>query len=218
MRCLASVLTPLAAALRAATASCARRSDDSTVRIGLPIDPSTLNQIFATQVYEQYLSCMIFSGLTTTDNRGNIVPDLAKTVPTLANGGISADGQTITYRLRPGLRWQDGKLLTAADVVFTLSAIRDPRSEAVSAGSKDNVASVVASGPRTVVFQLKHRQSDAFVTFFNNPGGAILPRHLLQGITDLSHAAFNAHPVGSGPYVVESWARGTDLRLHANHL
>ena len=211
-------LRAVVASLLILSVSCARHRPDGTVRIGFPIDPSTLNQIFATQLYEQYLACMIFSGLTTTDARGNMAPDLAETVPSHANGGISADGLTITYRLRPGLRWQDGKPLTAADVAFTFSLIHDPKSEAEAASNYANVASVVARDSRTVVFHLKRPQANALTSFFRTPGGAILPQHLLQSISDLRHAAFNAHPVGSGPYVVESWARGTDLQLRANHL
>jgi peptide/nickel transport system substrate-binding protein len=186
------------------------------MRIAFPIDPSTLNTIYEDSPYEYNLGCMIFSGLTTVGSHDDAVPDLAETVPSRANGGISADGLTIIYHLRPGLRWQDGRPLTASDVVFTFSVIRNPKSAAVPLGFYDNVASVVARDSRTVVVHMRRPQSDIVPNFFNNPGGGILPQHILRNVSDLRQAAFNAHPIGSGPYAVESWARGTDVRLRAN--
>src|SRR5579864_5579095 len=82
------------------------------VRIGLPQQPNTLNPLVGSQFYENYLDCAIFSGLTIIDSQGNVEPDLAQTVPTPQNGGISADGRTITYTLRRGIQWQDGVPLT----------------------------------------------------------------------------------------------------------
>lgn len=69
------------------------------------------------------LNSLVFSYLERTAPDGQLVPELVRAVPTRRNGGISADGRTITYRLRDDVRWQDGTPLTAADVVFTVRAI-----------------------------------------------------------------------------------------------
>ncbi len=60
-------------------------------------------------------------------DKNELVPDLATQVPTQANGGISADGKTITYHLRSNVVWHDGAPFTAKDVVFTWHAILNPR-------------------------------------------------------------------------------------------
>ena len=57
--------------------------------------------------------------LASYDPDGNLVPRLAAEIPTLANGGLSADLMSITWTLREGLKWSDGSDLTAEDVVFT---------------------------------------------------------------------------------------------------
>src|SRR5580704_6053050 len=95
-----------------------------TLHVALPGQPNTLDPLIGAQFYENYLDEAIFSGLTVIDDKGNIVPDLAQTVPSRANGGVSPDGRTLVYRLRPGVLWQDGVPLTAADVVFTFARMR----------------------------------------------------------------------------------------------
>ena len=53
------------------------------------------------------------------------MPLLAAEVPTVANGGISADGLTYTYHLRDDVRWHDGTPFTADDVIFSHQVITE---------------------------------------------------------------------------------------------
>ncbi|TLM67940.1 MAG: hypothetical protein FDZ70_10060 [Actinobacteria bacterium] len=62
---------------------------------------------------------LVYAGLVTHDASLTAVPDLAAEVPDRANGGVSADGRTLTYRVRPGVKWHDGAPVTAADVRAT---------------------------------------------------------------------------------------------------
>jgi len=138
-------------------------------------------------------------------------------VPTLANGGISADGRTITYRLRHGVRWQDGAPLGSADVAFTIRAVNNPRNTIGSRFPYDTIAAVETPDASTV--RLRLRAPDAsftgiFLTVDSN--AAILPDHLLSKFSSLDRVPFDALPVGSGPYRVERWDRGTSLRLVSN--
>ena len=95
------------------------------LRVGLPLQPNTLDPIVSSRYIENYIKEAIFDGLIIIDDHGDLQPDLAVAVPTKRNGGISADGQTITYHLRRGVRWQDGAPFTARDVAFTFSKMRD---------------------------------------------------------------------------------------------
>jgi peptide/nickel transport system substrate-binding protein len=204
--CAALLASPLAAS-----------PSDGVVRIGLPEQPNTLNPLVGAQFYENYLDCAIFSGLTVIDSHGDVAPDLAQRVPTARNGGISKDGLTMTYALRTGVRWQDGVPLTARDVVFTFERMRDPRTGFPSASQYDDVAAVEARDPRTVVVRLKKRDADAVAEIFvNGQNGSIVPEHVLRGVTDMRRAAFSSSPVGSGPYIVESWSRDSGIVLRAN--
>jgi peptide/nickel transport system substrate-binding protein len=188
------------------------------VRVGLPQQPNTLNPLLGSQFYENYIDCAIYSGLVVIDDRGNVAPDLVQNVPSRTNGGISADGRTIIYILRPGVRWQDGAPLTAGDVAFTFARMRDPKIGFPAASTYDNVESVEARDALTAVVHLKAPEADAVAEIFvNGQNGSIVPRHVLQNVSDMRRAPFNERPVGSGPYVVESWRRDSGLRLRANH-
>jgi len=74
----------------------------------------------------------IFDDLWRIDGRGNFVPNLALTIPTQSNGGISRDGTVFTVKLRPGVTWHDGQPFTARDVMFTWKTIMNPAVTAFS--------------------------------------------------------------------------------------
>src|ERR1019366_7711191 len=78
----------------------------NTLRVVSGNVPRTLNPILATQTVEASIARLTTDILVSADAHGTFVPRLAREVPTRANGGISADGLTITYHLRPGVLWQ----------------------------------------------------------------------------------------------------------------
>jgi peptide/nickel transport system substrate-binding protein len=187
------------------------------VRVGLVQQPNSLDPIHAVQFYENYLSEALFSALCVIDDRGNVSPDLAERVPTRANGDVSADGKTIVYRLRRGLHWIDGFPLTARDVAFTLRLMRDPASNFPEVSVYSIIDRLDTPDDRTVVLHLHTAWADATSELFvGGQNGSIVPEHLLRGVHDLSTARFESAPVGSGPYGLERWDRGSRIVLRAN--
>ena len=193
-----------------------------TVRFNLAIDPLNLNPLFmhpdAASV-EQQVARLAFEPFIDLDATGKPVPALLQRVPTTANGGVSADGRTITYRLRPGVKWSDGVPVTGADVLYTLRAILDPRNPVRSHEGYDLIDRATAPDARTVVFHLKHAWAPAVMTYFSYGTSPqfVLPAHVLQKQEPLDRAAFNAAPtVGDGPYTFVSWSHGDALRYVAN--
>ena len=89
-------------------------------------DFQSLDPIFVSGVGGQELASLIYSYLVKFDDRGELIPDAAVAVPTRANGGISPDGKTIVYHLRPGLRFSDGSSLTSFDVAETIGHVAFP--------------------------------------------------------------------------------------------
>src|SRR5690349_18784093 len=83
-------------------------------------------------------------GLLFTDENGAPAPELAAAVPSLDNGGISADGMTITYNLRPNVTWHDGQPVTSADVQYTWQAIMDPTHNVATRYGYDRINAVDA--------------------------------------------------------------------------
>jgi peptide/nickel transport system substrate-binding protein len=185
-----------------------------TLRIGLVEQPNSLDPLHAIEFYENYLAEAIFSGLTVIDDRGNVAPDLAERVPTRENGDISADGKTIVYHLRPNVRWQDGVPLTSHDVAFTFAKMREPATNFVESSVYSIIDRVDAPDDRTVVLHLRSAWADATAELFvGGQNGSIVPEHVLR---DTSASSFESAPVGSGPYSVERWERGSRIVLGAN--
>ena len=189
----------------------------SVLRLAFVDQPRTLDPIYLDGFTGAAIGALAFSYLLRPLPDGRLVPDVATAVPTLANGGISADGRTITYRLRRNVRWQDGAPLTSADVAFTERAIMNPRNTIGSRAPYDRIVAVETPDARTVRLRLRGPDA-AMPALFLTPdsNAAILPAHLLARYSSLDRVAFDALPVGSGPYRVVRWDRGSSIRLERN--
>jgi peptide/nickel transport system substrate-binding protein len=189
-----------------------------TLRIATSLSPNTLNPILSTQQVEALVQAFAMDPLVAVDQNGRDVPILAAQVPTPENGGISRDGLAITYRLRHGVRWQDGAPFTSRDVAFTFHAIMNPATTVSTRHGYDQVARVDTPDPYTVVFRLKRPFAPASHTFFAHSDAPyyILPAHLLERYPDLNRVPFNSKPVGTGPFKVVRWIRGDRIEYAAN--
>jgi len=183
---------------------------------GLAGEPDSLNVLVSSSADLYELSHLYMSYLVETNDRGQLIPEIATGVPTVEDGGISADGRTITYHLRHGVHWQDGPLLTSGDVVFSYRAQMNPANNVSTRIGYSEVDVIRAPDDYTVVVHLR-RPFSPFVTYFGGPQGyPILPAHLLAKYSDLNHLPYNTRPVGSGPYTVVEWRRGDAVTFAAN--
>lgn len=210
----------LACLFLCATAGCTSRGSapprSDLLIIASTIEPESLNPLFLQGRVYRDIAALGYSGLTTYDRRGSVAADVAATVPTLANGGISPDGKRFVFHLRHDVTWSDGYPLTARDVVFSYRAGINPSNAMPSQSADSGIAKVWAPDSYTVVAELT-RPQPAFVTnFFGGDSGAILPAHLLAAYPTLNHVPFNGAPIGSGPYRFTKWIRGERLDLAAN--
>jgi peptide/nickel transport system substrate-binding protein len=203
------------AVVAAAAMSCARRSagvapSNDLLIVGYDREPDTLNR-FSTHILEDIQSCVI-EGLTTTDEKMNVVPLLAARVPTLENGGVAvrADGgMDVTWTLRPGVKWHDGQPFTSADVRFTVDAINSPSYNPESTDGFDRIASVDTPDPLTAIVHYKEIYAPYDIQFIRGT----LPRHVLEG-RDIDRAQdYNRSPLGTGPYRVREWRAGEYILL-----
>jgi len=149
---------------------------------------------------------------------GELVAELATEIPTIANGGISKDGLTITYHLRRGVKWHDGAPFDARDVIFSWHSIMNPRNNVLTRSGYDDIASMAAPDPYTVVVRLSHPYAPAIAAFFGPSltPMCILPAHLLAKLPDINRVAYDRAPVGTGPYVLARYDTDTDVILKAN--
>ncbi len=187
------------------------------VRVYIRSDLNTLNPVLAALYVENYVDEAIFDGLVKLDAGGKAIPDLALAVPSKMNGGVSADGRTITYHLHRNVRWHDGRPFTASDVAFTYAMLRNPKVNAPISMPYDLVKSLRTPGPYTVVVQLSVPFALATTELFcNGYNGEIIPKHLLDQSADFNHDPFGRHPVGTGPFKFSRWDRGSEMLLERN--
>lgn len=162
--------------------------------------PTLLNPHFAVGTKDQEGSRIFYEPLAGWDAEGNLVPVLAAEIPDAENGGISKDGTTVTWKLKQGVKWHDGKPFTADDVVFNWQYAGDPATAATTIGSYQDIK-VEKLDPMTVRVQFKKPMpfwADPFV----GTQGMIIPKHLFEAYKgDKSRdAPTNLKPVGTGPY------------------
>jgi peptide/nickel transport system substrate-binding protein len=189
-----------------------------TLRVLLGAEPRTLNPLLQLNDYEYFVTHLAFDLLVDVDASGNdLVPRLAREVPTRANRGISADGKTIVWHLRPGVKWQDGEPFTSADVKFSFDAVMNPANDVANRRGFDLVRDVSTPDELTVVVRLREPFAPAVSTFFGGGDAyAILPAHAFAHVRDFNTAAFGALPVGTGPFRITRWLRGQEIDLVAN--
>lgn len=168
--------------------------------------PVTLNPLLAVSDAEQDVARLLFAGLTRTDGRGGVQPDLAE------RWSIDEGGKVYTFSLRPGAAWHNGKPVTAGDVLFTVRLIQDasfPGDRALSAFWSTIRVDVVDA--RTVRFTL----NEPYAPFLSRAGFPLLPAEVLHGVypSDLAGHDFSRQPIGAGPYRLAEPVRGGALLL-----
>lgn len=169
------------------------------------------------------LQLLVSAGLTVTDDRGQLHPQLAEAVPTVENGlwRVQPDGQMeTTWHLRDGARWQDGTAFTADDLVFTYRMLQDRELEVFRNVAYDAIASVEAPDPRTVT--VRWSKSYIFASQLFSPDlGVPMPKHLLEREylenkrNVLFHPYWGNEFVGSGPFKLREFVRGSHIVLEA---
>jgi peptide/nickel transport system substrate-binding protein len=167
-----------------------------------------LNPHFATGTKDQDGSRIFYEPLAAWDPDGNLVAVLAAEIPTRENGGLAADGTSVTWKLKQGVKWHDGMPFTADDVVFNWEYARDPATAAVTTGSyKDVKVEKIDTHTVKVTFAKPTPfWADAFVTV----QGMIIPKHLFKDYTGAKsrEAPANLKPVGTGPYKFKDFKPG----------
>jgi peptide/nickel transport system substrate-binding protein len=187
------------------------------LRYGSAFEPDTLNPLFANTQAANDIAYVIFEPIFRYDPDGNLIPAAVTHVPTLKNGGIAADGKTITLHFRKGMRWSDGAPYDARDLTFTWKAVLNPRNNTRLTNGWDEIAAIDLPDRYTARVRLK--RVDAGILGIFAVGGAgfpPLPAHLLANLPDLNKAPFNSKPISSGPFVLTAWNHGSSLEFAPN--
>ena len=219
---LALVLLATACAKVGTTASGERHSwtRAGVLRIGSNYDVKSLNPVLDGSALSLDVSMFVYSWAVRYDGAGRPVPDALREIPTLANGDVSKDGRTLTYKLRPNINFQDGKPLTCDDLTFTWRFVMNPKTNVRGDGWVSRHRPIDCQTPLVAVIHMKRLYAPYLQQLWGvNSNAPILPAHVLApylAAGTQNTAPFNAMPVGSGPFKVIQWERGTFVRLAAN--
>jgi peptide/nickel transport system substrate-binding protein len=170
--------------------------------------PTLLNPHFATGTKDQDASRLFYEPLAAWDNSGNLRPVLAATIPGREDGTLAADGKSVIWKLKQGVKWHDGKPFTADDCVFTWEYVRDPATAATTSGSyKDVTVEKLDDYTVKVIFQQPTPfWADTFVSYT----GMIIPKHIFGPYIGAKsrEAPANLTPVGTAAYKFKEFKPG----------
>jgi peptide/nickel transport system substrate-binding protein len=175
-----------------------------------------LNPHFAVGTKDQDGSRIFYEPLASWDPDGNLAPILATEIPSVQNGGVSKDGKSVTWKLKKGVTWHDGKPFSADDCLFTWEYCADPATASVSIATyKDIKVEKVDSHTIKVNFS---KPTPFWADAFVGVRGMIIPKHLFEAFKGgkSREAPTNLKPIGTGPYRFVDFKPGDIVRGELN--
>jgi peptide/nickel transport system substrate-binding protein len=166
--------------------------------------PRFINPLLASSEADRDLTALVYSGLLRNNGAGALEPSLAERYE------ISEDGRAYTFYLREDARWSDGKPLTADDVLFTLSLVKDPNYRSVLRANWEGVTAEKID-ERAILFTL----AKPYAPFLDNVTVGILPRHIWNDVraAEFPLSKNNLRPIGAGPYRARSFEQNAAGRI-----
>jgi peptide/nickel transport system substrate-binding protein len=169
-------------------------------------EPSGLIPMIAGESAASAIASHIFNSLLKYDRKLELEGELAE------SWQISKDQKTITFHLKPNLKWADGVPLTSDDVLFTWKLVTDDKTR--TPYGADYKLVIKAEAPDAQTFRVSYAQPYA-PALDSWSGLQILPKHLLEG-QDINTTAFARKPVGSHYYQLDEWKNGERISLVRN--
>ena len=213
-----SLLLGAVAAAAIAPAAFADRGADGQVNIIYWQAPSILNPFLSGGTKDIESASLVIEPLARYNSSGEMVPWLAEGVPTVANGGVSEDLTTITWKIKPGILWSDGSAFTSADVKFTYDYCTHPEGGCAQATKFEGVKSVETPDDLTVVVTFEGATPFPYGPFVGGESPILQKAQFSDCVgaraPECTEANFN--PIGTGPFVVEQFKPNDVITFVAN--
>lgn len=213
-----SLMLGAVAATALAPAAIAERGSDGHVNIFYWQAPSIINPYLSGGNKDIDAASLVIEPLGRYDPNGALVPYLATEIPTVANGGVSEDFTSITWTLKPDLKWSDGSPVTASDVKFSATYCMHPQGGCAQLAKFDGVESVEALDDLRVRVTFSEPKPNPYGPFM----GALSPiiqmaqfeNCLGPKASECTDANFG--PIGTGPFVVDDFRPNDVISMSAN--
>ncbi|MEV4609157.1 peptide ABC transporter [Neorhizobium sp. LMR1-1-1.1] len=193
----------LAAALGGATFLSGPASAKDMFVVDLVNEPSSLDPQKQWNPDSYYVYRNVFDNLITRDDAGKIAPQIA-------TSWEYKSPSEVVFKLRSDVKFHDGEKLTAEDVAFSVTRIIDPAFKSPQLSQFNKIKSAAVTGENEVTITTDGPYPVLLAQLVKL---SIVPKHVVEKIGD---DAFNAAPVGSGPYKFDRWDRGSLVALSRN--
>lgn len=202
----------------------AAQSRTDTLIIGMQDFKGLFNGIYGETTYDNYVNSAIFDSLIQVKKDGTYEPSVAK------KWEVSDDKLVYTFHLRDDVKFTDGTPLTAEDVAFTLTVLHDKSYDGpsdimkakIKGGKeyKEGTASEVEGIKVIDEHTIEITTTEVSASTLANIGDVIIPKHYYgkdykQGSLDYMKE-LHQKPLGSGPYIMEAYVPGQEVRFVAN--
>lgn len=191
-----------------------------TMTVAFEQEPDVAVGNFSNMSFSEWIYQMYGVGTGKWDDKNNLVPYAAAEIPGSDNGGVSADGLTVTWKLKPCIFWSDGQPITSKDIAFTWKAYLDTANNPISRSDWKHVTAVDTPDDQTAVLHFDGIYPAWPVMLDlgpNNGSGGILPSHIFEGKTGLEKDPQIHTPTwAGGPFAIKEWVAGDHMTLVAN--
>jgi peptide/nickel transport system substrate-binding protein len=215
---LRSALLGATALLGLAGTAQAERGADGNVNILYWQAVSIMNPYLSSGTKDVEAASLVIEPLAGFDEKGVVFPRLAAEIPSLENGGISADLTQITWKLKPGLLWSDGTPVTSADVAFTHEYCTHPEGGCAQAARYEGISKIETPDDQTIVITFDGPKPNPFQAFVGGTS-PVLQKAQFQNCLGAAASTCNdqnTKPIGTGPFVVTDFKVNDVVTLAAN--
>lgn len=180
--------------------------------------PSILNPYLSGGTKDVESSSLVIEPLARHDQTGAMVPWLVEEIPTVANGGVSEDLKSITWKIKPGILWSDGTPFTSADVVFTYDYCTHPEGGCAQSAKFEGVSKVEAVDPMTVKISFADAKPNPYLPFVGAQSPILQAAQFkdCMGTKAPECTSANFGPIGTGPFKVTEFKTNDVISLVAN--
>jgi peptide/nickel transport system substrate-binding protein len=215
---LKSLLLGATATLGLASAATAERGADGHVNLIYWQAPSIMNPYLSGGTKEVEAASLVIEPLGRYNTKGEMIPYLAEEIPTVANGGVSEDLTSITWKIKPGIVWSDGTPFTANDVKFTAEYCMHPEGGCAQLGKYEGVASVEVIDDLTVKVNFSQPTPVPYGPFMGGQAPIIQAAQFADCLGAKAQECTDANflPIGTGPFKVDEFRPNDVISLSAN--
>ncbi len=182
---------------------------------------TTLNPHLATGTKDFDGATVILEPLARYNEKDELVPFLAAEIPTIENGGVAADGTSVTWKIKPGIKWSDGTDFTIDDIIFTWQYCADPATACTTKAAFDPIANIEKIDDTTLKITWKEPTADPYIAFVG-PFGMILQQKQFGNCigaaasTSAECQAANLAPIGTNAWKLREFRPGDTVIYERN--